>query len=1109
MHYDVKEVVGKVELDRFNTIDRKIVDKKVKGELEIEDREPLVDIFKRMEKGESFAFKEINKPVKPKKARDGTFEKFYQDFMWSESQMMNITPKCGSCACGSCPLEGCRYTLQGEKEMKLIEDGLSYEGGRWMARLPWKYPEEKKKLDMTVEQGLRTMHQVEKSLSKNLEDQDCYNKQIEEMVQRGVVDEVSQEEFDQFKDEGGVTFFLPHLAVHQPHKVTTPVRICWDASRQQAHGVPRLNDIIAKGPDGIVPDLASIIINFRYGRHASIADIKKMHNRVLLQREDSFMQLFMWRSCDKHAKPKIMRVKCNTFGLRSSNAIATAALRKSAEIVKEEVKQEEVDLTEKAEKKAQEALIAETEVKNSIEKLKYKALGEMQKMKQEMEVIAKNAAEMAEEALEKAKNAKEQSKIAEEAEETIHKQCYIDDLSEKDLEKMRLEKRKKMLDRFLAHAAMPTKGWITSGESKEIVEIGKIVDPETEDDERLIEKNLGMSWDVFLDFLFFVVKLKLTGKSAKKSMGDPVLTRQDFKDHPIVHLTRRMALSETSKVYDPTGLIAPLILKAKIMIKRNWGGNVKDAPKWDDAFLLEDCRSWNDWFIDLLDLDKIKFRRSVVPDESFEGQPMLVLFSDGSKEAYGAVGYLRFVLTAGGVFVSLLCARSRVAKKAMVSIPRIELAGAITANRIKKFILEKTCINPEETVHLVDSTTVMYYVNNNETVLPPWENARSIEIQKANEVTEEGLLKNWGWIPGKENIGDWTTKPRKAKELGEGSVWQNGPAWLKKPKEEWPVKWHWKPVKEETECNEIVVIERKSNRQFDLILDLIERKSDWFTVLRSVATVVKWKMGTEDIVYRVKTRKNAIVHKPLKKGVEKDDLNVLTKGHLDRAEEIIVEALQWKLLPELEKPKGEFRNLSPTLDGKIWKVGERMQKFVGFTRDNKMPVLLPKSGKGTDLIMKKCHEELHGGCDQTLASYRLAGYWSPQARKVARKIRKNCKVCEKEKPTLLEMKMGDHKQEILEATTPFEICQVDLMGPFVVKVKRSTEKRWALVLMDVVSNAVYCDIISDYSTAAVMMTLTRFGSLYGWPTTISSDPGSQLVSAGGNLESWWQKMEKD
>ena len=83
------------------------------------------------------------------------------------------------------------------------------------------------------------------------------------------------------------------------------------------------------------------------------------------------------------------------------------------------------------------------------------------------------------------------------------------------------------------------------------------------------------------------------------------------------------------------------------------------------------------------------------------------------------------------------------------------------------------------------------------------------------------------------------------------------------------------------------------------------------------------------------------------------------------------------------------------------------------------------------------------------------------------------------------------------------------MGPFEVKVKRSKEKRWALVLMDVVSNATYCDIVADYSTAAVMMTLTRFGSLYGWPTTISSDPGSQLVSAGGKLESWWLKMEKD
>ena len=59
------------------------------------------------------------------------------------------------------------------------------------------------------------------------------------------------------------------------------------------------------------------------------------------------------------------------------------------------------------------------------------------------------------------------------------------------------------------------------------------------------------------------------------------------------------------------------------------------------------------------------------------------------------------------------------------------------------------------------------------------------------------------------------------------------------------------------------------------------------------------------------------------------------------------------------------------------------------------------------------------------------------------------------------------------------------------------------MIEDVNSGAVHLDVVSDYSTNAVLMSLRRFGSLRGWPGTIQSDPGSQLESASGKLENWW------
>ena len=90
-------------------------------------------------------------------------------------------------------------------------------------------------------------------------------------------------------------------------------------------------------------------------------------------------------------------------------------------------------------------------------------------------------------------------------------------------------------------------------------------------------------------------------------------------------------------------------------------------------------------------------------------------------------------------------------------------------------------------------------------------------------------------------------------------------------------------------------------------------------------------------------------------------------------------------------------------------------------------------------------------------------------------------------------------------------CQMDLLGPFICRSDvnaRSTKKIWGMLIEDTNSGAVYIDIVLDYSTTAVLLTLRRFGSLRGWPGVISTDPGSQLESASGILERWWQTMEK-
>ena len=73
--------------------------------------------------------------------------------------------------------------------------------------------------------------------------------------------------------------------------------------------------------------------------------------------------------------------------------------------------------------------------------------------------------------------------------------------------------------------------------------------------------------------------------------------------------------------------------------------------------------------------------------------------------------------------------------------------------------------------------------------------------------------------------------------------------------------------------------------------------------------------------------------------------------------------------------------------------------------------------------------------------------------------------------------------------------------------KCSTTKVWGAMLEDINSGAVYCDIVSNYSTEVLVLMLKHFSSIRGWPVRLMSDPRSQLESAAGKLSSWWWDMK--
>ena len=164
------------------------------------------------------------------------------------------------------------------------------------------------------------------------------------------------------------------------------------------------------------------------------------------------------------------------------------------------------------------------------------------------------------------------------------------------------------------------------------------------------------------------------------------------------------------------------------------------------------------FFIELYELEELEFPRSLWPDEAVVGDPWLVSFSDGSQLGFGGVVYIRWELAKGGFWSRIVLSRGKIGPKSRLTIPRMELNGAVINKRLVEFVESAITRKLGRVIHLVDSSTVLCYLHKEDQKLKPFEGVRVAEIQAAGKF-KDNLLQDWAWIDGVNNPADWVTKP--------------------------------------------------------------------------------------------------------------------------------------------------------------------------------------------------------------------------------------------------------------------------------------------------------------------------------------------------------------
>uniref|UniRef100_A0A1B0CT72 DUF5641 domain-containing protein n=2 Tax=Lutzomyia longipalpis TaxID=7200 RepID=A0A1B0CT72_LUTLO len=256
---------------------------------------------------------------------------------------------------------------------------------------------------------------------------------------------------------------------------------------------------------------------------------------------------------------------------------------------------------------------------------------------------------------------------------------YMDDLlfSCSSLEEA-LQTKAQLIE-VLNSAGFPLTKW--SGNHKELLSGDASEDADTHFEDT-ITKTLGLKWNRNLDTFGFVSPISPTENCT----------------------TKRQLTSAVARLFDPVGLIGPVIILAKVLIQEVH----HHCKNWDDPLPGELIAKWQEFIQTSQSIDQLSIPRWV----SSIANPSKVdfhVFSDASQLAYGATIFVVTEDLSGNICSRLLTAKSRVAPIKVLTIPRLELCGALLASELAATI--QPIYNPNTTHFWCDSTIVLYWIH--------------------------------------------------------------------------------------------------------------------------------------------------------------------------------------------------------------------------------------------------------------------------------------------------------------------------------------------------------------------------------------------------------------
>ncbi|XP_055714786.1 uncharacterized protein LOC129808906 [Phlebotomus papatasi] len=596
-------------------------------------------------------------------------------------------------------------------------------------------------------------------------------------------------------------------------------------------------------------------------------------------------------------------------------------------------------------------------------------------------------------------------------------------------------------------------------------------------------KTLGVEWDNKADVFGFK------------------LCQRDLVSQAV---TKRNILSTVARIFDPIGLVGPVVVAAKIILQEAWLCKVN----WDQQLpdILRD--KWLKFVRSLPNIGNLQIPRCASSLEDCVAQELHV-FSDASMEAFGTCVYLVSVLQSGTRISNLLISKSRVTpvkansdNPRPLTIPKAELCGAVLATKLVEVV--SSAIQISAIYFWCDAEVVIHQIHNSEKKRDVFTRNRVQEILKRSDPV------NWRHIPGTENPADILSRGASPDALIANRLWWHGPPWLQESCENWPLAYCRSKGGGANDSPQ-VTLTLTSKCEFPSIFEqLLSRYSD-FDKMKRILAFVKFKVVP---AFKNRTMDSPALSigqsqrmtrqtRPLKISLTVTQIRyaetMIVKWDQECHLSHVIQAVQTNTIDSDRRFK-QIRKLRPFLDNQgLLRVGGRLVN-ADETYDARHPKILPK-GSLSILIARREHVlMLHCGPQLMMASLRQR-YWPLAGRNLTRKVFRECVTCIRSNPITQCQLMSDLPEGRVNFSRPFTRTGCDFAGPISIKLegrRAATLKGYIAVFVCFSTKAVHLEALTSLSTEAFISMFRRFVARRGLPAQFYTD--NQTTFVGADLE---------